>query len=145
MEIVNRKAKFEYQFIQKFEVGIQLTGSEVKSLRAGKANMTDAWCLFQNGELYLKNLHISEYTQAMVNHEPKRTRKLLLRKPELKKIERRSKEKGYSIVPLRIFFSETGYAKCDIALAQGKKAFDKRHSIKQKDMQRDLDRIKKLR
>jgi SsrA-binding protein len=145
MEIVNRKAKFEYQFIQKFEVGIQLTGSEVKSLRAGKANMTDAWCLFQNGELYLKNLHISEYTQAMVNHEPKRTRKLLLRKPELRKIERRSKEKGYSIVPLRIFFSKTGYAKCDIALAQGKKAFDKRHSIKQKDMQRDLDRIKKLR
>ena len=145
MEIVNRKAKFEYQFIQKFEVGIQLTGSEVKSLRAGKANMTDAWCLFQNGELYIKNLHISEYTQAMVNHEPKRTRKLLLRKPELRKIERRSKEKGYSIVPLRIFFSETGYAKCDIALAQGKKSFDKRHSIKQKDMQRDLDRIKKLR
>lgn len=145
MEIVNRKAKFEYQFIQEFEAGIQLTGSEVKSLRAGKANMTDAWCLFQNGELYLKNLHISEYKQAMVNHDPKRTRKLLLRKPELKKIERRSKEKGYSIVPLRIFFSETGYAKCDIALAQGKKSFDKRQSIKQKDLKRDLERIKKLR
>jgi SsrA-binding protein len=145
MEVLNRKAKFEYQIIQEFEAGIQLSGSEVKSLRAGMANMTDAWCLFENGQLYIKNLHISEYKQAMVNHEPKRTRKLLLRKPELRKIERKSKEKGYSIVPLRIFFSETGYAKCDIALAQGKKAFDKRQSIKQKDMDRDMARLKKIR
>ena len=145
MQIVNRKAKFEYQIIQEFEAGIQLSGPEVKSLRAGMANMTDAWCLFENGQLYLKNLHISEYKQALVNEDPKRTRKLLLRKPELRKIEKKSKEKGYSIIPLRIFFSETGYAKCDIALAHGKKAFDKRHSIKQKDMERDLARMKRLR
>ena len=143
-EIVNRKAKYEYQLLQQFEAGLQLTGSEVKSLRAGKANMTDAWCVFMDGELYLKNLHIAEYTQAMVNHEPKRTRKLLLRKPELRKIERKSKEKGYSIIPLRIFFSETGYAKCEIALAQGKKSFDKRESIKQKDVKRDLERMRKM-
>lgn len=145
MEILNRKAKYEYQILQKYEAGMQLTGPEVKSLRAGKANMTDAWCYFDShGNLFIKNLHISEYRQAMDNHDPKRTRRLLLHKSELRKIERRSKEKGFSIVPLRIFFSDTGYAKCEIALAQGKKAYDKRESIKQKDMKRDLDRIKRF-
>lgn len=146
MEIVNRKARFEYQILQKYEAGIMLTGPEVKSLRAGKANMTDAWCLFdQKGNLLIKNLHISEYQHAMDPQDPKRTRRLLLHKSELRKIERRSREKGYSIIPLRIFFSETGYAKCEIALAQGKKAYDKRESIKQKDISRDLDRIKRIR
>ncbi len=145
-EIINRKAKYEYQFIQTFEAGMQLLGTEVKSIRLGQANMTDAWCLFQGDELFLKNLHISEYEQASAHqHEPKRTRKLLMRKPELKKIHRKVKEKGYSLIPYRIFFSDRGLVKCEIVLAQGKKSFDKRDSIKRRDVERDMDRAKRVR
>jgi len=141
MEILNRKAKFEYQLLQSFEAGIMLKGTEVKSLRLGQANMSDAWCVFEDGELYLKNLHISEYEHAsMTQHEAKATRKLLLTKAELKKLERRVAEKGLTIVPYRIYFSERGHAKCEIFLAQGKKAFDKRNTIKERDVQRDMDR-----
>ena len=143
MEIVNRKAKYEYEFLQTMEAGMQLTGTEVKSLRNGDANMGDAWCLFEQGELYIKNLHIGEYKHASnEQHAPLRMRKLLLHKAELRKLERRATEKGLTIVPYRIFFSESGYAKCEIALARGKKSFDKRESIKEKDVQRDLDRTK---
>ncbi len=118
-----------------------LKGTEVKSLRLGQANMSDAWCVFEHGELYLKNLHISEYEQAsMFQHEVKATRKLLLKKTELKKLERRVAEKGLTIVPYKIYFSERGHAKCEIFLAQGKKEFDKRNTIKDKDIQRDIDR-----
>lgn len=145
-EIINRKAKYEYQFIQTYEAGMQLLGTEVKSLRLGLANMTDAWCLFQGDELYLKNLHISEYEQASAHqHEPKRTRKLLMRKPELRKLHRRVKEKGLSLVPYKIYFSERGHVKCEIALAQGKKSYDKRESIKRRDLDRDMDRAKRIR
>ncbi len=141
MEIVNRKARHEYHMLQKFEAGIVLKGTEVKSLRLGQANMSDAWCVFEEGELYLKNLHISEYEQASISqHEAKASRKLLLNKSELKKLERRVSEKGLTIIPYRIYFSERGHAKCEIWLAQGKKEFDKRHSIKEKDIQRDLAR-----
>ncbi len=141
MEIVNRRAKFEYHFLQSFEAGMMLKGTEVKSLRLGQANMSDAWCVFEHGELYLKNLHISEYEQAsMFQHEVKATRKLLLKKTELKKLERRVAEKGLTIVPYKIYFSERGHAKCEIFLAQGKKEFDKRNTIKDRDIQRDLDR-----
>ncbi len=141
MEIVNRKARFEFEFVQKLEAGMQLTGTEVKSVRNGDVNIGDAWCLFQDGELYIKNLHIGEYRQASVNqHEPMRTRKLLLRKGELKKLERRVSEKGFTIVPYRIYFSDTGYAKCEIALARGKRSYDKRQSIKDRDVQREIDR-----
>lgn len=143
-EIVNRKAKFEYSFLQGFEAGIMLKGTEVKSLRVGNANLNDAYCLFVNGELFIKSLFIAEYDFGNVNnHETRRDRKLLLRKPELKKIERRVTEKGMSVVPYKIFFSERGFAKIEIFLAQGKKSFDKRTSIKEKDMKRDLDRMKK--
>ena len=143
MEIVNRKAKHEYEFLQTVEAGIQLTGTEVKSLRNGDANLGDAWCLFQEGELYIKNMHIGMYKHASVTqHEPLRTRKLLLHKAELKKLERRVTEKGLTLVPYRIFFAESGYAKCEIALARGKKSFDKRESIKERDVQRDIDRTK---
>lgn len=143
MEIVNRKAKFEYEFLQTLEAGLQLTGTEVKSLRNGDVNMGDAWCLFEKGELFIKNLHIGEYKHASVTqHAPLRTRKLLMHKAELKKLERRVNEKGLTIVPYRIFFAESGFAKCEIALARGKKSFDKRESIKEKDVQRDLDRTK---
>ncbi len=141
MEIVNRKARYEYEFLQTLEVGIALTGTEVKSVRHGDVNIGDAWCLFQDGELYIKNLHIGEYKHASVNqHLPLRTRKLLLHRAELKKLERRVTEKGLTLVPYRIYFSEAGFAKCEIALARGKKSFDKRELIKQRDVRRDLDR-----
>jgi SsrA-binding protein len=141
VEIVNRKAKFEYHFLQSFEAGMMLKGTEVKSLRLGQANMSDAWCIFEQGELYLKNLHISEYELASkTQHEAKGTRKLLLKKSELKKLEKRVAEKGLTIVPYRIYFSERGHAKCEIFLAQGKKEFDKRNTIKDRDIQRDVDR-----
>ena len=144
-EIVNRKSKFEYTFLQGFEAGIMLKGTEVKSLRAGNANVSDAYCHFVNGELFIKSLFIAEYDFGNLNnHETRRDRKLLLRKTELKKIERRVTEKGMSVVPYKIYFSERGFAKVQVFLAQGKKSFDKRTSIKEKDMKRDMDRIKKL-
>lgn len=141
MEILNRKAKYEYHLLQSFEAGMMLKGTEVKSLRLGLANMSDAWCIFEQGELYLKNLHISEYEHAsMSQHEAKASRKLLLKKAELKKLERRVEEKGLTIVPYKIYFSARGHAKCEIYLAQGKKEFDKRNTIKDRDVQRDIDR-----
>jgi SsrA-binding protein len=141
VEIVNRKARHEYNMLQKFEAGIMLKGTEVKSLRAGQANMSDAWCVFEDGDLYLRNLHINEYSQASAfQHEVKASRKLLLKKNELKKLERRVSEKGLTIIPYRVFFTDRGFAKCEIWLAQGKKEFDKRSTIKERDVQRDLDR-----
>lgn len=145
VEIVNRRAEFEYHFLDTFEAGISLTGTEIKSLRGGNANINDAFCFFENGELYIKNMYIKEYAFATYfNHEARRTRKLLLRKLELRKLERRVKERGLTIVPYRLYFSERGFAKLEIALAQGKKSFDKRESIKEKDQRRDLDRMKKI-
>jgi SsrA-binding protein len=141
MEIVNRKARYEYEFLQTIEAGLQLTGSEVKSVRNGDVSMGDAWCLFQDGELFIRNLHIGEYKQASANqHAPLRMRKLLLHKSELKKLARKVTEKGLTIIPYRIYFSESGYAKCEIAVARGKRSYDKRESIKKRDVQRDLDR-----
>jgi len=144
-EIINRKAKFEYHFLQSFDAGIVLRGTEVKSLRSGEGNLNDAYCLFKKGELYLKNMFIAEYSHGNANnHETRRERKLLLRKPELKKLERRVSEKSLSVVPYKVFFSERGLVKLELYLAQGKKAYDKRDSIKQKDIKRDLDRMDKL-
>ena len=141
MEILNRKARYEYHLVQSFEAGLVLKGTEVKSLRLGLANISDAWCAFEEGELYIKQLHINEYEHASATqHEAKGTRKLLLKKGELKKLERKVEEKGLTIIPYRIFFSERGHAKCEIWLAQGKKEFDKRNTIKERDIQRDVDR-----
>ena len=141
MEIVNRKAKFEYQFLQQYEAGIALLGTEVKSLRMGEANLSDAWCLFDNGELYLKNMYVAPYKFGPVNqHETRRTRKLLLKREELRKLERRVNEKGLTLIPYKMYFNEKGIAKCEIVLAQGKRSYDKRESIKQKDIKRDLER-----
>lgn len=141
MEIVNRKARHEYHMLQKFEAGIVLGGTEVKSIRQGKANLSDSWCVFEHGELYIKNLHIAEYDHAgHTQHAAKATRKLLLHRAELRKLERRVTEKGLTIIPYRLFFSERGHVKCEIWLAQGKKDFDKRESIKEKDLKRDMDR-----
>lgn len=145
IEIHNRKARHEYFFITEFEAGILLTGTEIKSVRLGNAHMNDAYCLFEHGELYVRNMHIGEYMNGgPFNHPPRRTRKLMLRKSELFKLERKTKEKGFTIVPVRLFVSERGFAKLDIALAQGKKSHDKREVIQERDMKRDMDRMKKL-
>ena len=139
--IVNKKAKFEYHFLQEFEAGVMLTGTEVKSLRIGNANLSDAYCHFKDGALLIKSMYIAEYTHGNIhNHETRRDRKLLLKKPELRKLEKKTKEKGFSIIPYKIYFSERGLAKILIVLAQGKKAYDKRQSIKDRDVQRDMDR-----
>lgn len=144
MEIKNRSAYYEYQIDDKLDAGMVLTGTEVKSLRGGKASFNDSYCLFQGDELYVRSLHISEYTQGTYNnHNPVRERKLLLHKKELRKWQQKIKEKGYTIIPLRIFFSESGKAKIQIGLARGKKLHDKRESIKERDAKRELDRMRK--
>ncbi len=144
VEIVNRKAKFEYHFLAEFEAGIVLTGTEIKSIREGNANLKEAYCVFRDGELFIRNMHISEYKYGTHNnHDPLRVRKLLLKKGELKKLERKVKEKGLTIVPYKLFLSERGFAKILIELAQGKKSYDKRETIKARDSKRDLERIKK--
>ncbi len=143
-ETVNKKARYEYQFIDNYEAGIQLLGTEIKSIRAGHVNLNDAYCLFKDGELTIRSLYIKEYAfGSHENHEARRTRKLLLKKKELQKLEKKVKERGFTIVPYRLYINERGFAKLEIALAQGKKAYDKRDSIKQKDQKRDLDRMKK--
>lgn len=143
MEIKNRKAKFEYQFLQTLEAGMVLSGTEVKSLRAGEGNLSDAYCTFQQGELYLVSMYIAPYKFGSVSqHESRRKRKLLLKRSELKKLERRVKEKGFTIVPYRVYFNDKGFAKCEVALGQGKKAYDKRQSIKERDVKRDLEQSK---
>lgn len=144
-EIINRKAKFEFSFIQQFEAGLVLTGTEVKALRQGLANLSDAYCVFDHGNLIVKNMFIAEYDHGTIyNHQARRDRRLLLHKAELKKIERRVTEKGHTIVPFKLYFSDRGFAKLEIALATGKKSFDKRETIKERDSKRDLARIKKI-
>jgi SsrA-binding protein len=139
--IKNKKAAFEFHFIQTFTAGIVLTGTEVKSIREGKANFSDSYCIMQNGEMWVKNLHIHEYKEGSYNnHEPKRQRKLLLNKKELEKIQSKLKEKGTTIIPVQLYFNERGYAKLDIAIARGKKLYDKRESIKEKDVKRQMQR-----
>lgn len=145
INIVNRKAAHEYFFTESFEAGVTLVGTEVKSIRIGNANLSDAYCLFLKGELWIKNLHISEYKYgAHNNHEPKRDRKLLLNKRELNKINRRVTEKGLAVVPYRVYLSERGFIKIEIKLAQGKKSYDKRATIKDRENKRELDRVKKM-
>jgi SsrA-binding protein len=144
MEIKNRQAYFEYYIDDKYVAGIMLTGTEVKSLREGKASFNDSYCIFNKGELWIKSFHISEYSHGTVNnHNPVRERKLLLNKRELKKLEAKIKEKGYTIIPLRLFFNEKNLAKLEIGLGKGKKLHDKRETIKQRDTERELKRYVK--
>lgn len=139
MEISNRKAHYEYNIEAKYIAGMVLTGTEIKSLRAGKASFNDSYCIFHKGELFVKSLHISEYNFGThYNHEPLQERKLLLNKRELRKWENKIKEKGYTIVPLRIFISDKGYAKMEIGLGKGKKVYDKRETIKKRESDRDV-------
>jgi SsrA-binding protein len=137
----NRKAGFEYHILTSFEAGIQLTGTEIKSVREGQVNLADAYCLFLDDGLYVRGMHIAEYKQGTYNnHETKRDRKLLLNKTELRKLKGKVKEKGFSIIPLRMYISERGFAKLEIAMAKGKKMFDKRQDMKEKDLKREMDR-----
>ena len=141
LEISNKKAYHEYYIEDSYVAGIVLSGTEIKSLRAGRASFNDSYCQFHKGECFVKNLHISEYAfGTYTNHEPMQERKLLLTKRELRKLEAKIKEKGYSLVPLRIFFSDKGLAKLEIGLGKGKKIYDKRESIKAREQDRDIKR-----
>lgn len=143
-ELRNRQAYHEYFIDAKYEAGMVLLGTEVKSLRSGRASFNDSYCLIHKGEIWVKSLHIAQYSHGTVNnHDPLRDRKLLLEKREIKKIEAKLKEKGYTLIPLRIFFNEKNLAKMEIGLAKGKKFHDKRESIKQKDVEREMKRYLK--
>ena len=139
--IKNRKASFDYELIEFFTAGIVLTGTEIKSIRLGKASLVDSYCQLQNEELWAKNIQISEYFFGTYNnHIPKRDRKLLLTKRELRKISRLTKETGFTIVPTKLFINEKGLAKLDIAVAKGKKTYDKRETLKEREDKREIDR-----
>lgn len=141
IEIKNKKAAFEYYLLEEFSAGIVLTGTEIKSIRAGKASLNEAYCAFTGHELFIRNMHIAPYTHGSYNnHEPKRERKLLLTARELRKLKTRIDERGYTLIPVLLYINEKGLAKLDIALARGKKMHDKRDTIKQKDIQREIDR-----
>lgn len=144
MEIKNRSASYEYFIEDKFDAGMVLTGTEVKAIRDGRVSFNDSYCLIDRGELYVKALHISPYEfGSYANHNPTRERKLLLKKKELEKIIQKLKEKGYTIVPLSIYFNDRGYAKMKIGLGKGKKLHDKRESIKERESQREIKRFVK--
>jgi SsrA-binding protein len=141
-EIRNRQAYYDYFIDDKYDAGMVLTGTEVKSLRAGRASFNDSYCYFHRGEMWIKSLHIAEYSHGTSsNHDPLRERKLLLNKKELRKIESKIKEKGITVVPLRIFFSDKGIAKIELGLGKGKKLYDKRETIKQRDNQREMKKF----
>lgn len=146
VNIKNRKARFQYEILDKYTAGIVLTGTEIKSIRNSKASIAESFCEFNDrGELFVVNMTVEEYSHGnYYNHKPKATRKLLLNKRELKKLEKEVKNTGLTIIPLRLFINEKGLAKLDIALARGKKLYDKRETIKDRDNKRNLDRIKKL-
>ena len=145
IQIKNKKARFEYELLEEFTAGIVLTGTEIKSIRNSKASIAESFCEFnKQGELFTINMHIEEYAYGTrFNHLPKAQRKLLLNKKELKKLHREVQNTGLTIVPLRLYINEKGFAKLRIALARGKKLYDKRETIKDRDNKRDLDRIKK--
>lgn len=144
INIRNKKAFFEYEVLETFVAGIQLVGTEIKSIRNGKASLIDSFCQFTLGELYVRNMHISEYDFGNLNnHIAKRDRKLLLQKRELIKLAKKIKESGLTIIPLKLFITDRGFAKLEIALAKGKKVYDKRESLKAKDAKRDIDRAMK--
>ncbi len=144
LNIRNKRAYFDYEITDKFVAGIMLSGTEIKSIRNGRAALVDSYCYFVKGELWVKGMNISEYFYGTFNnHVPNRERKLLLKKKELYKLERKTKESGLTIVPLRMFINERGFAKLEIGLAKGKKTHDKRETLKLKDANRELDRVKK--
>ena len=143
--IKNKKSSHDYEFIEKFIAGIKLSGTEIKSLRLGKATLADSYCFFNNGELFIKGMHIAEYWWGNLNnHDPLRERKLLLTSRELRKIERKIKESGLTIIVIKVFINERGLAKAEIAISRGKKEYDKRETLKRKDATREMDRMRKV-
>jgi SsrA-binding protein len=141
IKIKNKRASYQYFLVEKLVAGIQLLGTEIKSIRAGKVSLADSYCQFVEGELYVKEMHIAEYSMGThFNHEAKRDRKLLLTKRELKKLEIKIREKGFTIIPTLLFINEKGLAKLEIAVARGKHFYDKRESLKKKDIQREIDK-----
>lgn len=141
ISIKNRRASFDYSLIEKYTAGIVLLGTEIKAIREGKVSLVDSFCYFRNNELYVRNLNISIYTEGnLYNHEPTRERKLLLNKQEITKLQKKLLDKGLTLIPTLLFTSDSGYAKLEIALAKGKKLFDKRDDMKAKDIDRDLKR-----
>jgi len=145
INIRNKKARFEYEILDKYIAGIQLTGTEIKSIRESKARITESFCEFNDsGELFVINMFIEEYMHGNIyNHKPKSERRLLLNKRELKKLQKELQNVGLTIIPLRLFLTEKGWAKIEIALCKGKKLYDKRETLKDRDSKRNLDRIKK--
>ncbi len=142
--IRNKKASHDYEFLEKFIAGIVLSGTEMKSLRLGKAALADSYCLFRDGEMFIKGMHIAEYWWGNLNnHDPLRERKLLLTSHELKRIGRKVRETGYTIIVTKVFINDRGLAKAEIAIARGKKEYDKRETLKRKDADREMDRMRK--
>jgi len=145
INIRNKKAYHDYEILEKYVAGIQLQGTEIKSIRMGKVSLGESYCLFQNGELYVRGMQIAEYAWGSFNkHVPGRDRKLLMTRHELKKLQRKTRESGLTIVTLKLFISDSGYAKLAIGLARGKREYDKRETIKRKDAQRQLDRLQRI-
>ena len=140
VNIKNKRATFDYELIDTYTAGIVLTGTEIKSIRLGKASLVDTFCYFANGELWVKNMHVAEYFYGSYNNA-RRERKLLLTRKELEKLERTSKDPGFTIVPVRLFINEKGLAKLVVALAKGKKQYDKREALKEKADKRDMERM----
>lgn len=143
VEIKNKRAKFDYEWLDTYTAGLQLVGTEVKSIRMGKASIAEAYCYMTGGELFIKGMNVTEWSHGNIfNHDPIRERKLLLSKRELDKIDKALKDQGTTVVPTKLFISEKGWIKLNIAVAKGKKNYDKRQSIKEKDAKRDLARLK---
>ncbi len=145
INIKNKRARFDYEILDKYIAGIQLVGTEIKAIREGKASLADSFCEFNDrGELFVVNMYINEYSHGThYNHQPKRERKLLLNKKELKKLRREVEKNGMTIVPLRMFITDKGWAKLEIGLARGRKNYDKRHLLKERDIKRQLDQVRK--
>ena len=144
INIQNKKAGFEFEIIDRYEAGIDLRGSEIKAIRNGGGSISEAFCLMRDGELFIKNMNIPEYSHGgYANHVPVTMRKLLLRKRELERIDAKIREKGLSVLPLRLFMSDRGFAKLEVGVGRGKKKFDKRDSLKEKDTKREVDRMLK--
>jgi SsrA-binding protein len=144
VHILNKRAKFEYIILDRYTAGIVLYGTEIKSIREGKASLVDSYCAVEHGEMYVKQMHIAEYRfGSYANHEAKRDRKLLLNKKEIRKLEKATKDTGKTIIPLEIFINEKGLAKMEIALCQGKHTYDKRQSLREADDKKQMDQLKK--
>ena len=145
IQILNKKAKFEYIILDRYTAGIQLFGTEIKSIREGKASLVDSYCAVEHGEIYVKQMHIAEYRfGSYANHEVRRDRKLLLQRREINKLEKATKDNGKTIIPLSLFINERGLAKMEIALCQGKHTYDKRQSLREADDKRQIAQVKKL-